>query len=198
METLETWVSIIIPLLSLLAGSGWLKFYLESRDKKREKWRGVLKGFLLPFESIMKHNYLIFEELTDDDRLRALEYAPDYLQKHFSELPDSDPLKITWTRRIVRLIAENKRAVDLIEENIGNMITKEFKDKCDDFKFHAEHWEDLWNAIMGPDPISLDSPVMGYLVDPEARPRGRFPKNLDLALQNEIAEVKRLAGELVR
>ena len=39
LEAIKTWSPIIIPVLSLIAGGGWLQYYLALRSKKQEKLR---------------------------------------------------------------------------------------------------------------------------------------------------------------
>jgi hypothetical protein len=188
-NALKSWAPIVISLLALLAGSGWLKYYLEHKDARRSEWRLVLEGFLLPFEGIIQDNLRVFEELTDDEKLKNLEFAPDLLQQYFSNLPDTDPRKQLWNDRIGRLMKGNKKAVDLIEQYRGKIVTAEFWDACADFVYHANKWEDLWISIMGKTTIVGSGFTQKDLIAPE------FPDSLEPALKREIEEVRKLAGE---
>jgi hypothetical protein len=188
MADVKVWLPIAISLLTLVAGSGWLKYYLELRSSRRKDWRLVLEGFLLQFDGILRDNRAVFEELTSDNELGNLEHHPKLLQEHFARLPAHDLRKITWQRRIERLLEDNRRAVKLFEDNRGKIVLPSFRDACEAFKKHTTEWEDLWNAVMGP------APVPASLDDPRAITGKRFPINLENALSAEIAEVRRLAG----
>jgi hypothetical protein len=110
MQHLKVWLPIGISLLTLVAGSGWGKYFLEVRRSQRKDWRIVLDGFLLQFQGILRHNRDVFEELTRDSDLDNLEHHPDRLQQHFACLPANDVRKIYWQERIKRLLADNRRA----------------------------------------------------------------------------------------
>jgi hypothetical protein len=188
MQYLKDWLPIVISLLALVAGSGWLKYYLEARSSRRKDWRIVLEGFLLKFQGILSDNRAVFEELTTDSDLKNLEHHPDLLQQHFASLPSHDVRKTYWQERIKRLLSDNRRAVELFEQNRGRIVLSTFREACEAFKQHAAKWEDLWNAVMSTARLRPSQ-------NGEEEIKGnRFPKNLDAALTAEIAEVRRRAG----
>jgi len=188
MDFIKEWSSILVPLLGLLAGTGWLQYYLKSRNEKRNKHQAFLEGFLFPFESILKLTNSNFEKLRDDRDLAHLEYDPERLQQYFSALDDSDPRKLLWKARIEWLQKENENAVNLIDRFYGQITLREFKDACDEFKLHAKEWALMWNALSGSGTIPEFLKMSGALLAP------RFPDELERALKAEIVAVKKLAG----
>jgi hypothetical protein len=188
MQHLKVWLPIVISLLTLVGGSGWLKYYLETRSSRRKDWRIVLEGFLLPFQGILRHNRAVFEELTGDSDLKNLEHHPDLLQQHFASLPADDLRKIIWQKRIERLLADNRRAVELFLQNRGRIVLPTFRQACEDFQEHATRWEDLWNAVMSTRPLRPSENGPAEITG------NRFPPNLEAALTAEITKVRRLAG----
>jgi hypothetical protein len=188
----KSWGTLLLGLLTLIFGGGWLKSYFELRHKERElerqRYRAILDNFIGPFEGISKDTRKIFDELTDDRELPLLEYYPQRLEHYFSSLPNDDPRKLLWKVRVQRLLLKNGQAVELIRRFRGQMVLDSFKKACDKFVYHAEQWEDLWKAVEGsrPWPNSKDTPEGPFAE--------RFPSELEPALQDELAEVKRRAG----
>ncbi len=158
---------------------------------EQKEYTAVLEEFLIPFDGILRHNYPVFQELTDDKTLRHLEGHPLALQNYIQSLPDSDLRKIDWKYRIERLLTENRKAVDLIQRWRGKMVRPDFQQACAEFEFHANKWEDFWNAV-----------VKGGAVPPELSRYDAlnrqyapgFPRALEPALKAEIEEVRRRAG----
>ena len=109
------------------------------------------------------------------------------LQAYIQSLPETDLRKIDWTVRIERLMAENRKAVDLIQRWRGKMIRPDFQQACAEFEFHANKWQDFWTAA-----------VRGGVVPPgltlDRRQAPGFPQSLEPALKAEREEVRRRAG----
>jgi hypothetical protein len=143
----------------------------------------------LPFEAILKTTQGIFNKLSEDREVKKLEYNPGEVQRFFASLPNDDDRKHLWKSYIEWLQTENRRAVELIERFYGRIVLEEFKDACDQFLAHAKEWELVWKALPGSGtvPSSLDT-----------RPKlnaPQFPVGLEKALQGELAEVRRRAGQ---
>ncbi len=181
LKKIETWFVILIPLLSLLAGSGWLQFYIKHKQSEKLENRQYLEGFLLPFQATLIYNERVFKELTEDQTLKNLEYAPDYLQEYFSKL--DDPRKIMWLQRINLLHHENSKAISLYEKNVGKITNPKLNKACLDFKYHAEKWKSVWDAIFSNQDIR-EIFSTNDLIAP------KFPKDLDSLLEEEIKKVK--------
>lgn len=81
-------ISIIAILMSLLFGGGWLSSYFEAKEKYRN-------DFLVPLETLLSQNKRIFDELTNDVDIIALEYAPNDIQREFNALEDSKGMSQT-------------------------------------------------------------------------------------------------------
>ena len=158
---------------------------------EQEEWAEVLEEFLIPFDAILKHNYQVFQELTDDKKLRHLEGHPIALQNYIQSLPDSDLRKIDWKFRIERLLTENRRAVGLIQRWRGKMIGDDFQRSCAEFEFHANKWEDFWNAVVKGGAVP---PELSQYSTLDRRYAPGFPQALEPALKAEIEEVRRRAG----
>jgi len=186
-DFIRAWSPILVPLLGLLAGTGWLQYYLNYRRTNREKFRTLLEDFLLPFEASLKITQEIFNKLRDDQELSALEDRPGRLQLFFASLPDEDSRKHYWRTRIEWLQTENLRAVELVERFRGKIVLGEFKDACHVFLLHAKEWEFMWKALIGSGTVPSSLDTAGTLQAPQ------FPVELEKALQDELAEVRRRA-----
>ena len=75
-------------------------------------------------QTVLKQNKKIHNELTREIDLKALEHAPDYVQKKFNELDDSNPIKKLWILRIKTLLSNNEMAINLTISNIGIVKNK--------------------------------------------------------------------------
>jgi len=182
------WISIGIAGFALIAGSGWGKYWLEKRNARIESSRAVLNGFLLPLQSILNGNKRLHSALTQDQEFRNLEYAPDYLQQHFSALPDTDSRKLAWQALIESVLEDNRHAVALIQKNAGNILRNDFRGACDDFVHHAKTWEAIWRSVLGTEPVPDSMWGAGRLLAPA------FPESMDSLLSLEIEDRRRLAG----
>jgi len=183
------WSPILVPLLGLLAGTGWLQYYLNQRRSQREKFRTLLEDFLLPFEGTLKITRQNLDKIRHDLAplaLVELEGDPRIIQQFLDSLPNEDPRKHVSKARIEWLQAENRRSVDLIERFYGRIVLREFKAACDKFVLHAKEWELVWKALIasGTVPSSFST-----------RYAPKFPDELEEALHNEIAEVRRRTGQ---
>lgn len=182
MDILE---KVIIPLLTVVGGSGWVMVLLSHRRERKKGLQNYIEEFLEPFDGILKTTSRIFNELRDDRELMALEYHPGRLQEYFAGLTEDDPRKLLWRSRIERLQAENRRAVRLIERFRGQIIREEFKRACEEFKYHVDKWEDLWKAVMGVGAIPISEAQSGVLYAPQ------FPAELEPALADEFNEARK-------
>jgi hypothetical protein len=158
---------------------------------EQTEWVRVLEEFLIPFDGILKHNYQVFQELTDDRSLRHLEGHPAALQSYIQSLPDTDLRKIDWKVRIQRLLAENRKAVDLIQKWRGKIIRADFQQASAEFEFHANKWEDFWSAAAGGGAVPPELNRYGAI---DRRYAPGFPQTLEPALEAEMEEVRRRAG----
>ena len=189
MESIKTWAPILVPVLALLAGTGWLQYYLNNRRTQRERYRTLLEDFLLPFEATLETTKKIFSKLRDDRELSNLEYHPGRLQAFFTSLPEEDPRKHLWRAHIEWLQAENRRAVEFVEKFYGRIVLAEFRQACDEFMAHAKEWEVVWTALVGTATVPKSLNIEGTLYAPQ------FPQGLEPALRNEVREVRRRAGQ---
>ncbi len=187
-NTLRTWAPILVPILALLAGTGWLQYFLKRRSARQERFRTLLEDFLIPFDGILKTTYSIFTKLREDRELTNLEYHPGRLQQFFESLGDDDPRKQLWRSHIEWLQEENQHAIDLIDRFYGHIVLSDFRDACHKFREYAKKWKVMWTALTtsGVVPRSLDK--SGILYTPQ------FPEELEDALKAELTEVKRRAG----
>jgi hypothetical protein len=188
-DFIKTWSPILVPLLGLLAGGGWLQYYLKQRQSERERFRSVLEEFLLPLEGTLKTTKEIFDHLRDDNELRNLEYHPEHLRQFFASRPDDDPRKHLWKFQIEGLHEQNRRAAELIQKFRGKIVLKSFRDACDQLLLQVQQWQVVWNALIGTGTATADLQNAPRLYAPE------FPAGLEAALQEEIREVRRRAGE---
>ena len=77
-------ISILTTIISLFLGGGWLSSYLAAKKKHK-------RGFLMPLQMLLGQNKVIFDELTREVGLDALEYLPDHLQNKFKALSYDNP-----------------------------------------------------------------------------------------------------------
>jgi hypothetical protein len=182
---IKTWSPILVPILTLLAGSGWLRYFLDRRTSKQERCQGALEGFLLPLSATLKTTQEVFAKLTNNKELTRLEFHPSQLQQYFASLPQDDPRKELWSFYIDWLQRENRSGLNLVNSNYGRIVLDRFREACDEYRKHVEEWELIWKALKGsgPIPASANRPGVLYAV--------QFPSDLEPALQAEIEEVKR-------
>jgi len=192
MEQLETWIPIIISVLALLGGTGWLRWYLDRRNQQRERYRLIHRDFLSPLEGLIKSTKAIWKDLVKDLEVPNLEYDPRALRRLFESLPTDDPRRLLWQTRIDRLRNENRRVLDLVDGHRGDILTDRFRKACDSFRDHALAWEDLWLAVerKGPDPS--DEQTLEIKEQLWAKP---FPEDLEPALEEETAMVRARARD---
>lgn len=188
-DFLKTWTAILIPILGLLAGSGWLQYYLNRRSASQETYRTLLEDFLLPLQSTLQVTQKIFNKLRDDRELSNLEYHPGRLKEFFSKLPNDDPRKHLWRAHIEWLQTENARGVELIHRFYGRILLPDFSRACDEFVIHAKEWEVMWKALMGGGNVPPSLDTSGSLCAP------KFPAGFEEALAKELLEVKKRAGK---
>lgn len=167
-----------------------MQFFLNHRRSQRERFRTLLEDFLLPLEANLNLTRQIFDkvhyELEKPLESVELEGNPGPVQEFLDSLPNEDPLKHVSKAHIESLQKENRRCVDLIQRFYGRIVLTEFKGACDQFVLHAKEWEVVWNALIA------TGPVPGSYSKPTAPD---FPKGLEKALHDEIAEVRRRAGQ---
>lgn len=188
MDSVNQWGTFVITVLSFAAGSGWLKYFLERRQAKRTEAQLILDGFLLPLESILDQNRRGHRALTEDSELKNLEYAVDYLQNHFASLPEGDSRKVAWMALIENMLADNDRAVRLIQDNVGKIKSAEFRKACDEFMYHANGWKAMWRATLKNETVS-DS-----LLGPDKLLAPAFPETMESLLVEEISLRRADAG----
>ena len=179
---LKDWLSIGIALVGLIGGSGWVKYYLEQRERRKSQTALVLKAFLYKLRSILNQNKRMQEALKRDSQFDSLEYAPDYLQeKFFGALPETDSRKVAWKTIIESLIEQNEEAVRLLHEYAGEIARPEFRAACDEFIDHATEWSAVWKATIGDRAVPMEMHVAGKLMAPA------FPESMETELEREIA-----------
>jgi hypothetical protein len=181
------WIAIAGAALPVLVGGGALARYLDRRASRRKEHQDVLNDFLLPLESILKHNQQVHASLTGDSDLRSLEYSPELLQRFFAGLPPADARRATWKGLIDGLISDNRRAKLLIQENAGH-LPSDLRQRSMDFLKHADEWAALWQASLGHGAVADADRYAGRLSTPA------FPAGFDGALAEEIARRRALAG----
>jgi len=180
---IKDWTTLVISLLSLIGGTGWIMFYLKIRHNKRKYYQNILESFLIPFEGILNQTRLISQELLCNEKY--LEYFPNKLENDFNALPDTDPRKFVWRQRIERLHAENLHAIELINRFYDKIMTNDFKKACDQFKFHVGQWEDVWRTKEGQTPSEGEEKP--YRANP-------FPDEIETSLNAEIEKVKKFSS----
>jgi hypothetical protein len=187
MEFIKTWAPILVPLLGLVAGTGWLKYYLSARRAEREKYQSLLVDFLRPLQGVLIQTQALFGKLRDDRELSSLEYHPGRLQQHFASLADDDPRKMLWRAHIALLQEHNRRAVELIERHYGRIVLPEFRAVCDQFIQHAREWKVMWKALSEEGSVPAALSVSGTLMAPQ------FPADMETLLKLEMEAVEKRA-----
>ena len=86
-------------------------------------------------------------------------------------------------------MAENRKAIKLIETHVGRVANQEFAAALGDFRSHAQKWEDMWRAVLNPDPSQAGALIgAGRLRTPP------YPQALDGLLSGEVERVRTAAG----
>jgi hypothetical protein len=172
-------------------------------ELERKEYEGLLSVFLDPFSAFLDQNRKIYDELIPERQ--ALEYHPRVLARFFASLPNQDRRKLYWYQRIERLRKNNREILALLQQYGGRILTKEFRDACAEFRYHADEWEDVWKAVEPThirvgreEDMSEGEPIPGGDVASreEVTPTlyaNRFPDSLGETLKAEFAEVRRRA-----
>lgn len=217
MET-EIWVALITVTASLVASlvalsvGSWQrrqwraeteKLQIETDALRRKPLERELKAydellndFLGQFQGLLTQNREIYRELLDDRG--ALEYHPQVLQRFFASLPQKDGRRVTWYMRIKRLRQHNREILALIQQYGGRILTKDFRDACAAFRYHADQWEDVWHATEytlkpfgeAEDAESCPIPGDNIIGEGESLYAETYPKSLDTGLNCELKKVK--------
>ena len=166
-------IAILSILVSVFLGSGWLTLYMAAKKQYKN-------AFLIPLQTTLEQNKKIHNDLTKDIDLKALEYAPDYIQLEFNKLDDSNPIKQIWALRIETLLSNNEIAIKLITSNIGLIKNNELKEELENFIYHAQQFIDIWKMITSAIQIEPGVNPHTTLIGP------KYPANLDILLQKEI------------
>lgn len=183
--------SIIIAIVGLLGGTGWLQYFLERAELRRVEARQsvalsqmeadhVLQGFLYPLQHVLRRAHRLHTALTKDQELEKLEYAVDYLQEKFDSLPESDWRRVSWKALIETILADNAKAVELISINDGLILRDDFQTVTEEFVDHAQIWAASWEAVVGGVPVPAELWGRDRLLAPA------FPAQMDSLLILEI------------
>jgi hypothetical protein len=173
MQTPEIISIVSLIITTLLGGGGWYRAWRKAK-------RTYKRGFLIPLHSLLKQNKKIFDELTEDIDLKKLEYAPDYIQRKYKNLDDTNPLKRLWRSRFETLMENNQRAIQSINANIGYVENKELKAELEEFISHAQKFNDIWRMIPADEEIKPGIDIHCDLMGE------KYPDKLDSLLEQEI------------
>jgi len=171
-------------------------------ELERSAYQELLTNFLSPFADLLTENKKIYDELLEGRG--ALEYHPKVLAGFFNSLPDKDKRKLSWYQRIERLRDNNHKILALILKDSGRIVTKDFRDACAEFHYHADEWDDVWKAVkytlipLEKEEETVGEPIPGDKIvgEGESLYANRFPTNLPTALEEELNEVRRRAGRV--
>jgi hypothetical protein len=169
-------------------------------EMERNAYQDLLTMFLNPFRDLLTQNQRIYDGLLEGRG--ALEYHPRSLARFFNSLPDNDKRKLHWYQRIERLRKNNRRILALIQQYGGRIVTENFRDACAEFRYHADEWEDVWQAVeytlipLGEEEAVVGDPIPGDKIvgEGETLYANRFPASLQPALDEELNEVRRLSS----
>jgi hypothetical protein len=196
----EIWsAATIIAVLSFLVSLGslgvaWSSFSearkVEERAaarsdlaEKTSQIRSTLHDFLMPLQRALLENRHLHGVLTEDHDLKRLEYAPDYVQSFFRNLPDDDLRKFRWQEIIGRMVQNNNIAIDLIRTESGFLDPGDINKALSDFVEHANQFNVLWAGVVNENSPSSPRGAGALLVP-------LFPPGLDDFLQSETQKKK--------
>ncbi|WP_342316798.1 hypothetical protein [Lysobacter sp. FW306-1B-D06B] len=186
-ELIKTWAPILVPLLGLIAGTGWLQYFLARRREKRAEELKRIEGFLRPFQATLKSTAKLAGQLRENGELSALEYNPAHLKKHFANLPAGDVRRTAWKAYISLLHDENRHGIALVEANIGT-ASPEFRTALEDYLLHVKKWRYVWDALDADAGAEEPPDEAGMLIaDP-------FPKDVERLLETELEAALRKVG----
>ncbi|HCO94478.1 MAG TPA: hypothetical protein DIU00_11095 [Phycisphaerales bacterium] len=185
---LKDWIPISISVVAL--GFSVFIWWSAQNEAERTREREYLVDFLRPLKSILYITRDMHQSLLSDTNLKKLEYAPDYVHRELhKDMKPDDPRRVLWRVEIARLMNENEKAVELVERHIGRVENTELRNLLEKFKMHALDWQEMWRAILNPDPEL----VSGYTGRDRLK-TDPFPAGLDELLDSEIARVEALIG----
>jgi hypothetical protein len=188
LQLIKEWSPVLLPILTLLAGTGWLQYYLKRRESRRQEQRSVLRDFLVPLRSIVESNQSMVENLNIERELLGLSDKDGLLQTYLSDLPENPLTRALWKSRIDAIVQENRRALELMNKGEGSIVTEEFRQVCSAFRKQAQEWNANWEGI-----ISFEDDEVSFAPSSVERPP-RFPANFYELLDGEIRVVEKKAG----
>jgi len=195
LEFVEKWAKIVIPILSLIAGTGWIKYLLERRDRKRDRdverkdknqdrdRQSALEvlGVLNRIHNRFVQTQRISQEIMKELEVSYLEYSPGELR---SRIENSRTLYTVeeFQKCFERMHNLNLEARDLYMDFPGT-LNKGLRKELDNFVNHSDKWHGFWKDLRG-EKAKVDE--RGYiLADP-------FPREVVSVLEREIERLEKL------
>lgn len=170
---LSPWIAVIISALSLIAGGGWGKYYLDKlADKEAESIRLIVE-YLAPIQTLLQDNKKIHEELYASYLEPGWGILESYVEKVQA---DGFAAHALMEKRIRSLDNNNDEILVLLKKYSGHVVTPKFNAQASEFREHAQAWSDRLAAIA--EVISTGSQF------PLAKP---FPQGFPQAVNEEIA-----------
>ncbi|WP_207063997.1 hypothetical protein [Motiliproteus sp. SC1-56] len=169
------WIPIVISILSLVAGGGWIKYYLEAESSAQEKNQQLVVDYLAPIEALLSDNLAIKNRIYEKYREGGWGILESYVVRmQRGTSPEENRL---MTADIVVLVENNKRIMTLLTKYAGYTLTDDFKTESTKFRAHAQEWVNRWSAVQS----YIDNDAQLAWAAP-------FPEGFPGALEAELAK----------
>jgi hypothetical protein len=172
-----TWIPIVVAVLGLVAGSGWLQVYWQGQAQKDQEHERLVAEYLAPIKTLLADNEKIIERIREDHDAHG-----GVLESYVIRVNDKPPyprLSI-MAQDIATLASNNSEIMALLKSYSGYAKTPAFETSSARFRSHAVEWNNRWAAI--PEVVTAGIQL------PHAEP---FPSEFPEALQAELEQRSR-------
>lgn len=170
---MEAWIKIIISCLTFFAGSGWFKYYLELRNKKKSENKRLLNDYLIQVKRRLDSNLVIKNRIYS----RYREGNWGILESYIVKVKNGKEKRniILMAKEIATLEQNNSEIIKLLNEYSGYALLPEFNEAAAKYIDHALHWVNRASALS--EVVETGEQL------PYAEP---FPEDFSKALEKEI------------
>lgn len=169
----EVWIPIIIAILTLVAGGGWGKVYFDHKMAEETKNEQLKIQYLSKIKTLLETNKSIKDLIYAEYREGNWGVLESYVEK--VKKGEDKVAIILMASDIGVMESNNKKAIELLTEYSGNVITSELDAAIPKFIKHAQNWVNRASQ--------LSEIVKTGSQYPYAEP---FPESFMDALQEEI------------
>jgi len=167
------WIPIIISILGLVAGSGWVKYYFEVDEREKAKNEQLVADYLAPINILLSDNLAIKNRIYEKYREGKWGILESYVIR--MKRGASAEENRLMTADIAVLVENNKQIMGLLKKYSGYIVTDQFGEETIKFRVHAQEWINRWSVVQS----YIDNDTQLEWAEP-------FPKEFPIFLNTEI------------